>query len=391
MTITLEQVSKEFDRTRVLSPLNLEIRDGEMLALLGPSGSGKTTLLRMIAGLESCDQGNIYFGQRNVTRVHVRQRKVGFVFQHYALFQHLTVAENIAFGLQVLPRRQRPGKQAIAEKVQELLHMVRLEHLAERYPNQLSGGQQQRIALARALATEPDVLLLDEPFGALDAQVRKELRLWLRRLHDDLGFTSIFVTHDQEEALELSDRVAILHNGKIQQVDTPTQLFERPANQFVFDFLGHVNAFSGDIDGRSPLQRDPSASTPARIELPQTVSGQQGDLYFRAHELQLSAEPVDNNTLQARVTAISPVGAEVRVSLEGQNFHAHTPWEVVLTHAEYALLQPERGQSLYVRPRIGHLFTAEQATPVNLNWQRETPKPPLAVVAADPRFSREAP
>ncbi|MDO6460182.1 TOBE-like domain-containing protein [Granulosicoccaceae sp. 1_MG-2023] len=383
MTITLAQVSKEFHRTRVIEPMDLEIRDGEMLALLGPSGSGKTTLLRMIAGLESCDKGRIFFGERDVTRVHVRQRKVGFVFQHYALFEHLTIAENVAFGLEVLPRRQRPDKKTIADKVAQLLRMVRLEHLAGRYPEQLSGGQRQRIALARALATEPDVLLLDEPFGALDAQVRKDLRQWLRRLHDKLGFTSVFVTHDQEEALELSDRVAILHNGRIEQVDTPTRLFSHPANQFVFDFLGHVNRFSGRLNGQHLQQDSDDNPSPAQLDLQQDFSDGAAELYFRSHELELSPAPVSGNNLQVRITAISPVGTEVRISLEGVNFNTGELWETALTHADFAELRPERGQLMYIRPRVGHLFYADQATPLTLHWESGPAKPPLAVVSSD--------
>lgn len=238
MRITLENISKSFGKTEVIAPLDLNITQGEMLALLGPSGSGKTTLLRMIAGLTSCENGKLYFDDEEVTHWHVRQRKVGFVFQHYALFPHLSVFENVAFGLRVLPRKARPNAESIQQTVSELLQMVQLEHTATRYPSQLSGGQKQRIALARALATRPNVLLLDEPFGALDALVRKELRQWLRELHRELNFTAVFVTHDQDEAFELADRVAILNAGKIQQIDTPKNLNSQPANDFVYDFLG---------------------------------------------------------------------------------------------------------------------------------------------------------
>lgn len=239
MNIKLENISKSFGQTQVIAPLNLDIHNGEMLALLGPSGSGKTTLLRMIAGLASCDSGTLYFADKDVTRVHVRDRKIGFVFQHYALFPNLSIFENVAFGLRVLPRKQRPSEHSITQTVNELLHMVQLEHTTQRYPAQLSGGQKQRIALARALATKPNVLLLDEPFGALDAMVRKELRQWLRNLHAELQFTAVFVTHDQDEAFDLADRVAILNAGTIQQIDTPQKLSNNPANDFVYDFLGH--------------------------------------------------------------------------------------------------------------------------------------------------------
>ena len=221
MSIQIKQISKQFGDFQALKPLDLTIQKGELVGLLGPSGSGKTTLLRIIAGLETADQGQILFGGKDVTDLHVRDRKVGFVFQHYALFRHMTVAENVAFGLDVLPKSQRPSKAEIKQQVADLLEKVQLAHLAKRYPGQLSGGQKQRIALARALAMQPRVLLLDEPFGALDAKVRKELRRWLRNLHDELGFTSVFVTHDQEEALEVSDRVVVMSQGQIEQEATP--------------------------------------------------------------------------------------------------------------------------------------------------------------------------
>ena len=216
MSITLEHIDKSFGTFQALHGIDLDIPDGELIGLLGPSGSGKTTLLRIIAGLESADGGRILFHGEDVTRRHVRERRVGFVFQHYALFRHMTVAQNIAFGLDVLPRKQRPSAAEIRQRVGNLLEMVQLSHLADRFPAQLSGGQKQRIALARALAMQPQVLLLDEPFGALDARVRKDLRRWLRSLHDELNFTSVFVTHDQEEALELSDRVVVMSAGRIE-------------------------------------------------------------------------------------------------------------------------------------------------------------------------------
>lgn len=237
MSIQLNNITKSFGKFQVLKPLNLQIEDGKMVGLLGPSGSGKTTLLRIIAGLEHSDSGQIYFGNNDVTNTHVRDRKVGFVFQHYALFRHMTVADNIAFGMNVMPKKQRSDAKTIQNKVNELLEKVQLPHLAQRYPEQLSGGQKQRIALARALAVKPRVLLLDEPFGALDTKVRIELRTWLRNLHDELGFTSVFVTHDQEEALEISDKVVVMSEGRIEQEATPKDLCEKPATGFVHDFL----------------------------------------------------------------------------------------------------------------------------------------------------------
>ena len=245
MSIEIRNVSKQFGDFQALRDVSLDIASGELIALLGPSGCGKTTLLRIIAGLETPDVGSIHFSGEDTTDVHVRERNVGFVFQHYALFRHMTVFENVAFGLRVKPRSERPSEAQIKKKVMDLLKLVQLDWLAERYPSQLSGGQRQRIALARALAVEPKVLLLDEPFGALDAKVRKELRRWLRRLHDELHVTSIFVTHDQEEALEVADRVVVINQGKIEQSGSPQQVWEHPASPFVYGFLGDVNLFHG--------------------------------------------------------------------------------------------------------------------------------------------------
>ena len=245
MSIEIQHIDKHFGSFHALRDVNLHINTGELIALLGPSGCGKTTLLRIIAGLETPDTGSILFSGEDTTDVHVRERNVGFVFQHYALFRHLTVFENVAFGLRVKPRGQRPSEAVIRDKVHRLLDLVQLDWLADRYPAQLSGGQRQRIALARALAVEPKVLLLDEPFGALDAKVRKELRRWLRRLHDELHVTSIFVTHDQEEALEVADRVVVINQGKIEQSGSPQQVWDQPASPFVYGFLGDVNLFHG--------------------------------------------------------------------------------------------------------------------------------------------------
>ena len=245
MSIEIRNVSKQFGEFHALRDVSLDIASGELLALLGPSGCGKTTLLRIIAGLETADAGSILFAGEDATDVHVRDRQVGFVFQHYALFRHMTVFENVAFGLRVKPRGQRPGEAQIRKKVHDLLKLVQLDWLADRFPSQLSGGQRQRIALARALAVEPKVLLLDEPFGALDAKVRKELRRWLRQLHDELHVTSIFVTHDQEEALEVADRVVLMNAGNVEQVGSPQEVWDHPASPFVYGFLGDVNLFHG--------------------------------------------------------------------------------------------------------------------------------------------------
>jgi len=250
MAIELTDIAKRFGSFTALDHVDLYTRDGEFLALLGPSGSGKTTLLRIIAGLELADSGTLQFKGQDLLRRSARDRRIGLVFQHYALFRHMTVFDNVAFGLRVKKRRERPSKAAIEERVSRLLRLVQLDRLAERYPGQLSGGQRQRVALARALAVEPELLLLDEPFGALDAKVRKELRRWLRQLHDEMGLTSIFVTHDQEEALELADRVVVMNEGRIEQVGTPTEVYDNPATPFVYQFIGNSNRFECQvIDG----------------------------------------------------------------------------------------------------------------------------------------------
>jgi sulfate transport system ATP-binding protein len=247
MAIELTDIAKRFGSFTALDQVSVYARDGEFLALLGPSGSGKTTLLRIIAGLELADSGTLQFKGEDLSRRSARDRRIGLVFQHYALFRHMTVFDNVAFGLRVKKRRERPTKTAIEERVSRLLRLVQLDRLADRYPGQLSGGQRQRVALARALAVEPELLLLDEPFGALDAKVRKELRRWLRQLHDEMGLTSIFVTHDQEEALELADRVVVMNEGRIEQIGTPTEVYDNPATPFVYQFIGNSNRFECQI------------------------------------------------------------------------------------------------------------------------------------------------
>lgn len=243
MSISINHISKHFGAFAALDNISLDIPEGELVALLGPSGCGKTTLLRIIAGLEQADHGDVFLKGDKVTDKPVKNRRIGFVFQHYALFRHMTVFENIAFGLQVKPRRERPNNEVISKKVHALLELVQLDWLHDRYPDQLSGGQRQRIALARALAVEPSVLLLDEPFGALDASVRKDLRQWLRNLHHDLDVTSIFVTHDQEEAMEVASQVVVLNHGRIEQQGSPGDIYDHPANAFVSRFIGQTNIF----------------------------------------------------------------------------------------------------------------------------------------------------
>ena len=255
MSIVLSNISKTFGAFNALDNINLHIPEGELVALLGPSGCGKTTLLRIIAGLEQADQGSVFLQGDNVTDQPIKNRQIGFVFQHYALFRHMTVFDNIAFGLRVKPRKQRPTESQIKEKVHALLQLVQLDWLHDRFPDQLSGGQRQRIALARALAVEPSVLLLDEPFGALDASVRKDLRLWLRHLHHELNVTSIFVTHDQEEAMEVASQIVVLNHGKIEQKGSPSEIYDQPQSDFVSRFIGQTNVFHVQHDDPAWLQQ----------------------------------------------------------------------------------------------------------------------------------------
>ena len=285
MSIAIRNVSKDFGSFHALRDVSLDIESGELVALLGPSGCGKTTLLRIIAGLETADQGSILFSGEDTTDVHVRERNVGFVFQHYALFRHMSVFDNVAFGLRMKPRASRPSEDTIKQKVHELLGLVQLDWLADRYPAQLSGGQRQRIALARALAVEPKVLLLDEPFGALDAKVRKELRRWLRRLHDDLHVTRIFVTHDQEEALEVADRVVLMNSGVVEQIGSPQDVWDHPASRFVYGFLGDVNLFHGRAHEGEMLIG--AGQEGLRLATPELLDAQdaQAFAYVRPHDL----------------------------------------------------------------------------------------------------------
>ncbi len=318
--LAVKDVAKRFGRFPALKGVSISAEPGEFLALLGPSGSGKTTLLRIIAGLETPDAGTVFLQSEDFLAQTPRERRVGMVFQSYALFRHMTVAKNIAFGLEVLPRAQRPRKAEIKARVKQLLALIQLEDLGGRYPRQLSGGQQQRVALARALAIEPRVLLLDEPFGALDAKVRKELRYWLRRIHDETGVTTIFVTHDQEEAMDLADRVAVLKEGRIEQVGAPEALHEHPASAFVFDFLGESNRLPCHLSG--DLAAFDGFSAPAVV-----APGASGNTtaWFRPHETELSGE---GPGLGVTVTGVHNQGGLVRVDLsaaDGSTFEVDLP------------------------------------------------------------------
>ncbi|MDB5424622.1 MAG: cysA [Phenylobacterium sp.] len=320
-SLEISGITKSYGRFPALKGVSLQAKDKEFLALMGPSGSGKTTLLRVLAGLEQPDAGEVRFDGEDFLALPVRRRRVGMVFQHYALFRHMTVAQNIAFGLTVRPRAERPSKSDIADRVADLLSLVQLEDLGKRYPAQLSGGQRQRVALARALAIEPRMLLLDEPFGALDAQVRRELRRWLRELHDRAGVTTVFVTHDQEEALDLADRVAIMRDGKLIQLGTPNEVYENPADPFVYDFLGAACRMPGTVDGDRLTVADWESKAPK--------GAPQGpvEVFFRPDEVAFG--PLDGAGLGAEVKAVAQRGPDVRIEcvIEGQVFEleAHGP------------------------------------------------------------------
>src|SRR5262245_9909393 len=313
MSIEVRDIRKTFGRFVALEGVSLEFPRGELIALLGPSGCGKTTLLRVIAGLEQADSGRILFDGHDASHRDVRERQVGFVFQHYALFRHMSVYENVAFGLRVKPRKQRPPEAYIKKRVQELLDLVQLGWLAHRYPPQLSGGQGQRIALARALAVEPRVLLLDEPFGSLDAKVRKELRRWLRRLHDELHITSLFVTHDQDEAVEVADRIVLMNKGRVEQTGTTQDVYERPATAFAYSFLGAVNKFPGRVDGRT--LRVGNAAVP--LAECTGAHGEEVVAFARPHELNIEADCDEAQGLPATVQRVLVSGATARVELMG--------------------------------------------------------------------------
>jgi sulfate transport system ATP-binding protein len=317
MSITVNGVGRRFGEFAALDDVSLDIGSGELVALLGPSGSGKTTLLRIIAGLEWADHGQVLFHGEDATDTDVRDRQVGFVFQHYALFRHMTIFENVAFGLRVRPRGQRLSKPEIRDRVGGLLKLVQLDWLGDRYPHQLSGGQRQRIALARAMAVEPRVLLLDEPFGALDAKVRKELRRWLRRLHDEVNVTTVFVTHDQEEAMEVADRIVVMNRGRIEQVGAPDEVYRNPATRFVYEFLGDVNVFHG-----------------------------RG--YARPHEVELHLE-AGLESVAAVVEHLAPRGPAIRVEL--RTIESAATIEADLSREEVGTLGIVRGDRVFVRPR----------------------------------------
>ena len=352
MSIEVLSLSKQFGTFAALRDVSLQVQSGELLALLGPSGSGKTTLLRVIAGLESADSGQVLFHGKDATNQHVRERQVGFVFQHYALFRNMTIFENVAFGLRVRPKEFRPSKAEIRERVMELLHLVQLDWLADRYPHQLSGGQRQRIALARALAVEPKVLLLDEPFGALDAKVRKELRSWLRRLHDDMHITSVFVTHDQEEALEVSDRVVVMNEGRIEQIGTPDEVYEQPASPFVYEFLGNVNLFHGRLHRGRAWIGDLEVDAPEHAEAEEMAA----IAYVRPHEIEVERTRNGEAALAAQIIHVLSVGPIVRLELMRENDQERNPVHAEISKERFRELQLAKGDKVFIKPRRLDLF-----------------------------------
>lgn len=350
MSIKIENIDKSFGGYTALKHINLDVQTGELIALLGPSGSGKTTLLRVIAGLEQPDRGTVSLHGKDITGRSVRERNIGFVFQHYALFRHMTVYENVAFGLEVRSRSERLPKQKMTKRVSELLRLVQIENLAQRYPSQLSGGQRQRVALARALAVEPKVLLLDEPFGALDAKVRKELRRWLLNLHAEVQVTTIFVTHDQEEALEVADRIVIMNQGMIEQIGTPDEVYDHPINPFVYQFLGSVNLFHGRVhEGRMRVEN---------TEVGVLRRAAEGNIplvaYARPHDIEINRIEENGHGIEAVITRICPAGPVVYLELSRRKCGQIV--EAEMSRRRYLELNLRKGQRVSFVPRNVRIF-----------------------------------
>jgi sulfate/thiosulfate transport system ATP-binding protein len=349
MSIVIKNVSKRFGNFAAVDDVSLNVPDGSLLALLGPSGSGKTTLLRIIAGLEVADQGSVMHKEEDITAYSPRDRKVGFVFQHYALFRHMTISDNIGYGLRVrgVPKDERQAR------VDELLKLIRLDSFGSRYPSQLSGGQRQRVALARALAARPAVLLLDEPFGALDAKVRTELRQWLRRLHEEIHVTSVFVTHDQEEAFEVADHVVVMNRGKVEQVGTPTEVFQHPANAFVMDFLGNVNVFHGKVERGKAMITGMEVATP---DYPHNEA-REAEVYVRPHDLVLEHRRNGAAAIEAKVVHVNPTGSRTKVELRAIDSEQVIIAE--LTEERFAELGLSPGDKVFVSARKARVFVPQ--------------------------------
>ena len=387
MSLRAERVHKRFGQFAALDDINLEIEQGELIALLGPSGCGKTTLLRSFAGLEQPDSGRIYIDHEDQTVVHPRERRVGFVFQHYALFRHMSVFENVAFGLRVMARKQRPSKDEIAQRVHELLALVQLDNQSHKYPHQMSGGQRQRVALARSLIVNPRVLLLDEPFGALDANVRRDLRRWLRRLQKEIDVTTILVTHDQEEALEVADRIILMNEGRVEQTGTPEEIYTKPANAFVYSFIGNVNVFHGRLHdgafvphaaaapavsesasgsaGDAGSTRGPG-STESRStgeEVGQTPGEDSGsgrgaltEAYVRPHDIRVRRERRSDRDIAGTVQGVSFAGSRVRVEVTPEHGGLI---EVSVPFDEFQAERYAKGEQVYVTPDNFMVFLGE--------------------------------
>jgi sulfate/thiosulfate transport system ATP-binding protein len=349
MSIEVRDIWKRFDSYTALKGISFKVESGELVALLGPSGSGKTTALRIIAGLESADRGTVLFNGQDVTNKRTQEREVGFVFQHYALFHHMTIFDNVAFGLKVKARHAGFTKHDIRERVTELLRLVQLEWVAGKYPNQLSGGQRQRIALVRALATRPAILLLDEPFGSLDAKVRKGLRRWLRRLHEDLHTTSLFITHDQEEALELADRIVIMNEGKIEQIGKSDEVYEHPSNFFVYHFIGNVNLFHGRIEGNMARVGNFSISLPDQPPADSSAA----ILGMRPHLLEITKAPSGQISFRALIKRIIMAGPQVKIELQSE-WGDH--FDVEIAQDRFPSLQLQKGDRVFVRAKEARVF-----------------------------------
>lgn len=354
MSIEIDKINKFFNHNSVLTDVSLYIESGEIIALLGPSGSGKTTLLRIIAGLEGHDSGYIRFKGQDISKFSVRDRRIGFVFQNYALFRHMTVLDNISFGIRMLPRRMRPNNQIINNKVMTLLNIIQMDHLVNRYPSQLSGGQKQRVALARSLAIEPEILLLDEPFGALDIQVRTELRRWLRKLHQEFKFTSVFVTHDQEEAMEVANRIVIMNQGVIEQIGTPEDIWSFPATRFVLEFLSEVNCIRGTVCGSEVFVGPYHWSLSYRPVV-------QGDieLFFRPWEMNISRKFSILSPLPAKILNISLHGYYCQLIVEPLGWHNESLTIILGSHDAFGV--PKYGEYCYLSGQNARLYTGNMA------------------------------
>ncbi len=350
MAITVKNINKTFEQFQALHDINLTIPNGELTALLGPSGCGKTTLLRIIAGLEQATSGQILFDDNNVTQLSAKERDIGFVFQHYALFRHMTIADNIAFGLRMKPKSERLSDAEIQAKVKNLLTLIQLEHIGNRYPDQLSGGQRQRVALARAIATEPKVLLLDEPFGALDAKVRKDLRRWLRDFHHEINVTSIFVTHDQDEALEVADKIILMNKGKIEQIGTPEQVYKQPQTAFVADFLGDVNLLHGYILG-GILHIDSFKKVVENCRQANDVV-----VYVRPHEIFVTKRVVENS-LRGTISRVHTAGPTVFLEVLNQK---EGTIEVSMSYSQFEQEAFQLGDTVYLQPQLLNFFVQDE-------------------------------